>query len=510
LDRIIHLIITLSKCNVAFRGHREQDGDEGSHGNFLQFIHLIARYDPVLENLLSKPKGSTKYLSGSIQNEIIEILANRLKQEIVDEMAESPFVSVIMNTTMDISKTDQLSKVFRYVAIDKNDDGIPVALKIKESFVGFSKVESQKGADLTAVIAAEIQNVTEFRKIRGQGYDGAANMSGAYGGVQTLMKQKAPNARYIHCAAHALNLVINDAVKNVKEIRNFFDVLEKLYVFFSAISRWNRLQKQRTCSITLKRLCQTRWSSRNQALIALRSRFVDVMKLLALLSITGKNSEEKCEAASLMKYFERFSSVVTVVLLSQILAPLDIISKEMQSQSSDLSTATALLDSLLRDLFKLRNEWETTLSCAKMIGESWGIKCYFFAPKRVSNVKKFFDELSTDSRFESAEKRFEVEVFKTVIDITTSHLKTRFQSLRDTDEHFKCVKPNVILETSVDELLQLSKVLVKEYADDISDELCDQLMLLKQTFSVKLADVNTIRKLAEFLLIKHAELSSSF
>ena len=35
-------------------------------------------------------------------------------------------------------------------------------------------------------------------------------------------------------------------------------------------------------------------------------------------------------------------------------------------------------------------------------------------------------------------------------------------------------------------------------------------MLRKQTFRVKLADVPTIRELAEFLLIKHAELSSSF
>ena len=108
---------------------------------------------------------------------------------------------------MDISKTDQLSKVFRYVTIEKDDEGIPVALNIKESFLGFSDVESQKGADLTAVITAEVESVTELRKIRGQGYDGATNMSGAYGGVQTLMKEKAPNARYIHCAAHALNLV---------------------------------------------------------------------------------------------------------------------------------------------------------------------------------------------------------------------------------------------------------------------------------------------------------------
>ena len=59
------------------------------------------------------------------------------------------------------------------------------------------------------------------------------------------------------------------------------------------------------------------------------------------------------------------------------------------------------------------------------------------------------------------------------------------------------------MEKSVDELLQLSKVLVKEYADDISDELYDQMMLLKLTLGVKLADVKTVRDLDEFLIIKH-------
>ena len=42
--------------------------------NFLEFIYLIAKYDPVLENLPKQPKGTTKYLSGSIQIEIINIL----------------------------------------------------------------------------------------------------------------------------------------------------------------------------------------------------------------------------------------------------------------------------------------------------------------------------------------------------------------------------------------------------------------------------------------------------
>jgi hypothetical protein len=46
-----------------------------------------------------------------------------------------------------------------------------------------------------------------------------------------------------------------------------------------------------------------------------------------------------------------------------------------------------------------------------------------------------------------------------------------------------------------------------EYAYDVSDKLYYQMKL---TLSVKLADVKTIRELSEFLLITHAELSSTY
>ena len=100
---------------------------------------------------------------------------------------------------------------------------------------------------------------------------------------------------------------------------------------------------------------------------------------------------------------------------------------------------------------------------------------------------------------------FKLKCSTQIIDITTSQLKMRFHTLQKTDKHFFCIKPSVILEKNVNELLELSKVLVKEYTED----LCDQIMLPKLTLSVKLADVKTIKELVEFLNIKHAELSST-
>ena len=71
-----------------------------------------------------------------------------------------------------------------------------------------------------------------------------------------------------------------------------------------------------------------------------------------------------------------------------------------------------------------------------------------------------------------------------------------------------CLKPEIIIEKNEDELVQLSKQLMKMYADDISDERSDQLLLLKLTFRIKLLEIRSIRELTELLLIKVADLAS--
>ena len=61
-----------------------------------------------------------------------------------------------------------------------------------------------------------------------EGYDGAS----AYGGVQRFIDDKQPLTVYVHCAAHNLNLVVNDAVSAVRSARAFFTTLQELHVFF--------------------------------------------------------------------------------------------------------------------------------------------------------------------------------------------------------------------------------------------------------------------------------------
>nr|CAI5852486.1 unnamed protein product [Callosobruchus analis] len=226
LHRMINVIITLVSCNLPLRGH---DSDSG---NFMAISRLLSNYDAALKELLLKPKGEITYLGPTIQNEIISLLGTTVRNNIISEFKKASFLTIILDTTQDLSKIDQLSVVFRYISVTENDDNVPKEIKICDA-AGLKTVilnlTKDYGIDLT--------------KCRGQGYDGANVMSGVYGGLQTLIKEHAPNANYVHCTAHALNLVLNDAARHVREVSTFFDNLEKIYTFFgNSIKRWTMLK----------------------------------------------------------------------------------------------------------------------------------------------------------------------------------------------------------------------------------------------------------------------------
>ena len=97
-------------------------------------------------------------------------------------------------------------------------------------------------------------------------------MSGVYGGVQKRISDEQPSAVYVHCAAHNLNLVVNDVVNGVPEVGNFFTVLQDVYKCFGlSINRWEMLSSVTgESTVTLKKLNPTRWAGQAQSLLGMK------------------------------------------------------------------------------------------------------------------------------------------------------------------------------------------------------------------------------------------------
>lgn len=101
----------------------------------------------------------------------------------------------------------------------------------------------------------------DIQSCRGQDFDNGSNMAGKYEGVQAHIYKKNDLAKFVPCAAHSLNLVGVHAVEVSVLMVIFFG---KVYFFSSSPLRWKALLE--SLKTTLKRHCDTRWSSRRQAM----------------------------------------------------------------------------------------------------------------------------------------------------------------------------------------------------------------------------------------------------
>ena len=70
---------------------------------------------------------------------------------------------------------------------------------------------------------------------RGQGYDGASSMMGHLNGAAVQIQREVPAALPIHCLAHYLNLVLEEAGKKVTPIRDALDLVHEV----ARLIRWS-------------------------------------------------------------------------------------------------------------------------------------------------------------------------------------------------------------------------------------------------------------------------------
>ncbi|CAG2239536.1 unnamed protein product [Mytilus edulis] len=153
------------------------------------------------------------YLSPQIQNELIQCCELEIRERIVQKCKALGFYSIMADETTDVSVTEQLSLYIRYFDND--------TYEVREHFLGFIE---PKEVDAEHIANAIVNNLDKWglplQKLRGQGYDGASVMSGHVSSVQQRIREQCPDAAFVHCKSHNLNLVVTQSCKDVRQIRN--------------------------------------------------------------------------------------------------------------------------------------------------------------------------------------------------------------------------------------------------------------------------------------------------
>ena len=214
----IEVLVTMEKHNIAIRGHQEEDS------NFMAMLSVLAKENSVLRDHLENAPRISKYTSPDIQNEIIFFSAKQILDGIIDNCKRSVIYALIADESTDVTNKEQISVCIRFVSTKEVGKHF-----IREEFLTF--VHADKGTnaeELTTKFLETIQSVgLSVNDIRAQGYDGSSVMSGHVSGVQTRIRQVNPNAVYVHCRPHVLNLCIVHASK-LPLVRNIMDTMQEV------------------------------------------------------------------------------------------------------------------------------------------------------------------------------------------------------------------------------------------------------------------------------------------
>ena len=97
----------------------------------------------------------------------------------------------------------------------------------------FLPVEANACSLSEFILNALRKNRLDPQCIISKGYDGASVMSGHCAGVQRYICDVVPHAKYVHCYAHCLNLVLVDSTKRVGYPKHLIPFLSWKLVFLS-------------------------------------------------------------------------------------------------------------------------------------------------------------------------------------------------------------------------------------------------------------------------------------
>ena len=344
---------------IALRGDVEKIDQPGNPGNFLAMLKVMANYDPLLKRHLQQPiQRNATYISPRIQNELIDIIGkNIIQKSILEEIREARFYAVMADEVTS-HNTEVMPLCIRFVDGSKH---------IREEFVEFSTLVRVTGESIATQICTNLKSLDlDTQNIRGQGYDGASNMSSDCVGVQALIKKESPLAVYTHCSGHCLNLVISHSA-SLPVVRNVFDKMKAtcLYFLYSP-KRSGLLSEIVSKSIVqpskrkpLIDLCKTRWAERESAYQHFYQCYVFIIKAFEVISM-GLHTEElsanftdaswdrdsKSTATSLLYSLTDFEFVVIFVTVYQFLSHLSGITIKLQSSTIDIIAAFQQVDEI--------------------------------------------------------------------------------------------------------------------------------------------------------------------
>ena len=126
IEPLFKIVLLCGRQGLGLRGHRddriawiEDDDGHSNEGNFVELVRFRAATDPVLADHLAKSPRNARYTPKTIQNDLVEVIGGSIRSDILAEVKQAKYFSVIADEVTDRSNKEELSLALRFVFDDK-------------------------------------------------------------------------------------------------------------------------------------------------------------------------------------------------------------------------------------------------------------------------------------------------------------------------------------------------------------------------------------------------------
>ncbi|KAL1276105.1 hypothetical protein QQF64_035728 [Cirrhinus molitorella] len=347
LSRIIDCVKFCGAFELALQGHDERESSDNP-GIFRGLVNFVASLDGVLKEHLENAtafKGTSK----TVQNELLDCMLSVVREHIIQEAQSSDFLSIQVDETTDIATQCQLVLVLRYIDAKSN---------VQERFFEFIPLSSTTADSIATALKERLAVILpedRKRKFISQSYDGASVMRGATAGVQRKMQDVYPNAHYIHCYAHQLNLIMQQATSHISKVRIFFSDLGGFASFFSrSPKRTDVLDK--VVAHRLPTSSNVRWNFHSCAINTVFEHREDLICCFQTIRDSGDfDAVTVREAGAFAMLLEDQDFNFFLQLFYNIMPHVDLLYAKLQKKDIDSVHIRGSIQQFQQDIQKIRN-----------------------------------------------------------------------------------------------------------------------------------------------------------
>uniref|UniRef100_A0A8C5QA54 TTF-type domain-containing protein n=1 Tax=Leptobrachium leishanense TaxID=445787 RepID=A0A8C5QA54_9ANUR len=325
LKDLINVICFLAKQKIAFHGNNDSVSSLNC-GNYVELIQVFAEKDA---NLAKHLQTSTTFSGSSnrIKNHLVEAVADVIRNDMKEEINAALFVAVEVDETTDVTNKAQLSVIMRYVV--KRE----VTCEVKEAFLGFDDVSDRRASAIEDYVLGVLQKYQCTEKLVAQTYDGASVMASDLNGVQAKIKKKVPEATFLHCYAHKLNLVLMHSAKCMPACKTFFKTIEGLAMFFNKSTKRTQLLDE----VVKRRLpiaAPTKWSSNSRLVQTISMYQSDLRAMFRIMNENpdGWDNDSLMMAAGYDHWLSKASTCFLLMAYESVFVETDALFRVLQNK----------------------------------------------------------------------------------------------------------------------------------------------------------------------------------